>query len=246
MAEGRGCRGGSGDEGEMKKVALMRKIVERQDPCAKEVDDLTLRRFLRARDLDINKATNFFLKHLKWKREAIPKGFISESEIQNETTQRKMFSQGIDKNGRPIGVVLGCRHNPSNRDLDEFKRFVVYIIEKLCSRMQGNQEKFAIIADLQGWGYSNCDIRAYLASLDILQNNYPERLGKLLFVHVPYLFMKAWKIIYPFIDNNTKCKIVFVEDKNMKAKLLEEIDGDQLPEKYGGSLKLVPIEESLP
>ncbi|KAJ0981592.1 hypothetical protein J5N97_009847 [Dioscorea zingiberensis] len=31
------------------------------------------------------------------------------------------------------------------------------------------KEKFTIIADLQGWGYSNCDIRGYLAGLDILQ-----------------------------------------------------------------------------
>lgn len=26
-------------------------------------------------------------------------------------------------------------------------------------------------------------------------------------VHVPSMFMKAWKIIYPFIDDNTKQKV---------------------------------------
>lgn len=30
-------------------------------------------------------------------------------------------------------------------------------------------EKFTIIGDREGWGYSHCDIRAYLASLTILQ-----------------------------------------------------------------------------
>lgn len=222
----------------------MRKIVERKDSGAKDVDDSTIKRFLNARDLDVDKAANFLLKHLAWKREAIPNGFISESEVQKEIAQEKMFSQGFDKKGRPIGVVLGCKHDAGGRDLNEFKRFVVYIIDKLCSRMQRNQEKFTIIADLQGWGYSNCDIRAYIAALDILQNNYPERLGKLLIVHVPYLFMKAWKAIYPFIDNTTKSKIVFIENKSMTEILLEDIDESQLPEKYGGRLKLVPIEES--
>ncbi|KAF5207201.1 Patellin-5, partial [Thalictrum thalictroides] len=67
------------------------------------------------------------------------------------------------------------------------------------SREDVFKEKFTAIADVQGWGYSNCDIRAYL-------DCYPERLGKLFLVHVPYIFMTAWKIIYPFVDNNTKNK----------------------------------------
>lgn len=38
----------------------------------------------------------------------------------------------------------------------------------ICS-MPGGQEKFVGIVDLQGWGYSNCDIRGYIAALDIMQ-----------------------------------------------------------------------------
>lgn len=40
------------------------------------------------------------------------------------------------------------------------------------------------------------------------QDCYPERLGKLFIVHVPYLFMTAWKVVYPFIDNKTKKKVL--------------------------------------
>lgn len=39
------------------------------------------------------------------------------------------------------------------------------------------------------------------------QNCYPERLGKVFLIHVPSIFMKVWKIIYPFIDKNTKQKV---------------------------------------
>lgn len=35
--------------------------------------------------------------------------------------------------------------------------------------MPRGEEKFTAIGDLQGWGYSNCDIRGYLAALSILQ-----------------------------------------------------------------------------
>ena len=79
-----------------------------------------LRRFLRARNQDIEKASSFFLKYLQWKRETVPNGFISESEIQNELAQKKAFIQGYDKFGRPIGVFIGNKHYKI--DLNEFKR----------------------------------------------------------------------------------------------------------------------------
>ena len=35
--------------------------------------------------------------------------------------------------------------------------------------MVDGQEKFVCIADLEGWGYSNSDMRGYQAALSILQ-----------------------------------------------------------------------------
>ncbi|EHA8586217.1 phosphatidylinositol transfer protein 3 [Cocos nucifera] len=204
--QGYGDLSGS-DDNERKKVDLLRSLVKRQDSAAKEVDNLMLRRFLRARDLDIEKASSMFLKYLKWRREAVPNGFISEAEIQNELIQKKIFMQGFDKMGQPILVSLAARHYHSKRDMDEFKRFMVYVLDNLCARVPSSHEKFIAIVDLQGWGYSNCDVRAYIAALEIMQ-------------------------------------FIFVEDKNLKATLLEDIDESQLPEIYGGKLPLVSIEDS--
>lgn len=50
----------------------------------------------------------------------MPNGHINTSEIQNHINQNKVFVQGVDKQGHPIGVVLGCRHKQTS--LDEFKR----------------------------------------------------------------------------------------------------------------------------
>ncbi|XP_010474770.1 PREDICTED: random slug protein 5-like [Camelina sativa] len=232
------------DEIERSKVGIMRALCDRQDPATKEVDDLMIRRFLRARDLDIEKASTLFLKYLTWKRSMLPKGHIPESEIANDLSHKKVCMQGHDKLGRPIVVAIGNRHNPSKGNPEEFKRFVVYTLEKICARMPRGKEKFVTIGDLQGWGYSNCDIRGYLAALSTLQDCYPERLGKLYIVHAPYIFMTAWKVIYPFIDANTKKKIVFVENKKLTPTLLEDIDENQLPDIYGGKLPLVPIQET--
>ncbi|KAL5731607.1 hypothetical protein ACHQM5_004318 [Ranunculus cassubicifolius] len=235
----------NGDE----KVELMRSFLQRQDPALliQEVDDATLRRFLRARDLDIKKASTMFLAYLRWRESLDLKGgSISVSHLSNELAQKKMFLQGYDKHSRPIGVVFGKRHFPNKGEggLDEFKRFVVYILDKMCARIPIGQEKFTIIADVEGWGYSNCDIWAYKGALSILQDYYPERLGKLFLLHVPYVFMAVWKVVSPFIDCNTRKKIVFVDNMRLTSTLLEDIDENQLPDIYGGKLPLVPIEVS--
>ncbi|XAR48250.1 hypothetical protein NMG60_11031005 [Bertholletia excelsa] len=231
------------DEVERSKIGILRVVVEREDPSAKELDDFMIRRFLRARDLDIEKASVMLLKYLKWRQEFVPNGSISPSEIPNELAQKKLFMQGVDKTGRPIVVGFGGKHYPSKGSLEEFKRYVVFSLDKICARMPRGQEKFICIGDLEGWGYTNSDIRGYVASLSILQDCYPERLGKLFVVHVPYLFMTAWKAVYPFIDKKTKKKIIFVEDKKLTSTLLADIDESQLPEIYGGKLSLVPIQD---
>ncbi|XP_020233525.1 sec14 cytosolic factor [Cajanus cajan] len=229
---------------ELTKISLLRPILQPLHPSSKDEDDLTLRRFLRARELDVEKASAMFLKYLKWRHSFVPNGSISISDIPNELAQDKVFVQGHDKTGRPIFIVFGRKHFQNKDGLDEFKRFVVYVLDKLCASMPPGQEKFVGIAELKGWGYSNSDVRGYVSALSILQDYYPERLGKLFIVNAPYIFMKVWQIVYPFIDNKTKKKIVFVEKNKVKSTLLEEIDHSQLPEIYGGQLSLVPIQDS--
>lgn len=54
------------------------------------------------------------------------------------------------------------------------------------------------------------------------QDCYPERLGKLYLVHVPYVFMTAWKMVYPFIDNKTKkkVKVLLYQEKQGRLHIL--------------------------
>ena len=112
---------GRGAKGHPKKIPKLNKA---SGLCIQVVDDLMLRRFLRARDLDVEKAAKMFMKYLDWKRTFLPKGFVSEAEIQYDISHNKLFVGGIDKKGRPIMVVFGGRHfqNPKPGGVDEFKR----------------------------------------------------------------------------------------------------------------------------
>ncbi|GFQ01312.1 cral-trio domain-containing protein c589.09 mitochondrial [Phtheirospermum japonicum] len=215
---------------EQKKLSLLRAILEKKDPSCKDLEDPILRRFLGICDLDVEKACLKVTKYLGWRRKLVPKGFISESEVANQIAQNKAFMQGRDKQGRPIAVLLFSRHFPSKGGLDELNRSI-----------PDGQDTFTIIGDFQGYGYSNKDFRGSLATINILQDYYPERLGKVYNIHVPYIYMTFWKTISPFIKKNARKKIVFVDNKKLHETLLEDIDESQLPEIYGGKLPLVPI-----
>ncbi|ONM11201.1 Sec14p-like phosphatidylinositol transfer family protein [Zea mays] len=110
-----------------------------------------------------------FLKFLKWRREAAPGGSVPEEQVRRELSQDKLCMGGGDRAGRPILVAFAARHFSVGRDMAEFKSFVVYFFDKICARIPRGQEKFLCIVDLKGWGYSNCDVRAYIAAIEILQ-----------------------------------------------------------------------------
>ncbi|KAG6781339.1 hypothetical protein POTOM_014236 [Populus tomentosa] len=217
----------------------MRAFVEREDPSVKEVDDFMIRRFLRARELDIEKASTLFQKYLSWRRSFIPNGFIAPSEIPNELAQNKFFMQGADKQNRPVVVVFGAKHKPYKGSFEEFKRFVVYTLERICAIMPAGEEKFVSIADLEGWGYSNSDIRGYLAALSILQN-FGFRLQAM---YVGWQSLSVYCLPESISFPLNFLQIIFVENKKLKSTLLEDIDESQLPDVYGGKLSLVPIQD---
>ena len=51
----------------------------------------------------------------------MPEGFIRASDVHNELKKEKIFLQGVDKRGCPVGVIVANRHYGSDRDLEEFK-----------------------------------------------------------------------------------------------------------------------------
>ncbi|KAK0602467.1 hypothetical protein LWI29_033661 [Acer saccharum] len=80
------------------------------------------------------KASTLFLKYLSWKQSFVPNGYISPSEITNQFEDNKVCMKGLDKKGRPIVVAFGGRHNPSKGSLEDFNRFVVFTLDKVCAK----------------------------------------------------------------------------------------------------------------
>lgn len=59
----------------------------------------------------------------------------------------------------------------------------------------------------------------------IMQDNYPENLGKMMVVNSPWAFTGVWAIVKNFVDEKTREKINIVGG-GYKEKLLELVDAD--------------------
>lgn len=72
-------------------------------------------------------------------------------------------------------------------------------------------------------------------SISILQNHYPERLGWAILSRPPCIFSFLWRAINPFLDQDTRDKVVMVKSGTDVVKSLKGvIDASAIDETQGG------------
>jgi len=158
---------------------------ERNAPTAPITDDermwLTrecLLRYLRATKWNVAQAEQRLQGTLIWRREygmqKLTPDYIS---IENETGKQVIL--GFDIHGRPCLYLI-----PSNQNTEKTERQVqhlVFMLERLIDLMGPGQETLALIVDFNSTkSGQNASISQAKETLNILQNHYPERLGRAL------------------------------------------------------------------
>ncbi|KAF8820780.1 hypothetical protein IE077_002823 [Cardiosporidium cionae] len=229
-------------------------IQESDDFCTMCKNDLTLLRFLRARNFDLGKATFMLQESLKWRK---------EFDVEHITTVEQFpFSQelaqyyprgfhGIDKCGRPIyidcigklqldkALQVAERSTLLRRYAQEYE-FLSQIILPACSiQAKRTIEQTFTIVDLRGLTFSmfNMTTKRYISDMaGMSQNNYPEILGEMCFIGVSRFFRIIWAFLKNLLDARTESKITLLccNDK-WREYLLERIDAHQLPLFLGGT-----------
>ncbi|GAQ78403.1 hypothetical protein KFL_000120490 [Klebsormidium nitens] len=231
-------------ETEKKTLSQMRAAVIEQGALEEDFDNPSLVRFLKARDWNVKKASKLFMNHLNWRQEFVPHGYIRDEDIPNELAAEKLYLQGFDKLGRPLSLTMVRKHDAAKRNLEEFQRLLVYGSDKAIARMPPGVEQFVGLLDLTGIGYKNMDTGALRFLFDFLQGFYPERLGFLIMLNAPSAFGMVWKVVSPFIHQKTRDKLVFCNHKTLVDKVVPKyFELDQVPVEYGGTGKLVRIQD---
>ncbi|CAM9478645.1 unnamed protein product [Laminaria digitata] len=207
------------------------------------LDDACLARYLRARSGDVAKAAAMLSATLEWRREfGLPQVLKDEvNVIAKENSTGKVYVSGFDRQGRPVLVMRPREEN--TQDHDGNIKHIVYQMERaraILQRLSGGYGKVCIMIDYVGFSVRNASpMKTNMKTLRILQNHYPETLGVAYFVSPPFVFRSFWKVIYPFIDGDTKDKFCFVpgnaKGDAAQKEFSKNFDLDQLEEAFGGT-----------
>ncbi|KAJ3362896.1 hypothetical protein HDU91_003205 [Kappamyces sp. JEL0680] len=189
------------------------------------------RRYLVAHKWNPTIALEKLLATLEWRRTYKPES-ISIEDVWEEAQEKIIYTNGKDKEGRPIMVFKkrGTLHDPAMQ-----LRLFVFMLEEAIRRMDHGIYQFVLILDMQELASANSPpLPSTLELLRTLSGHYPERMKIAFFTHQPFVFTVLYNLVYPFLDQRQRNKLNFLGSSNF-VKLQDWIDDDQLERKYGGT-----------
>lgn len=140
-----------------------------------------LLRYLRATKWNVNDAVDRLQQTLIWRRE-YGAGRLTGDYISVENETGKQVILGFDIHGRPCLYLL-----PSNQNTEKSDRQIehlVFMLERVIDLMGPDQETLALLVNFNDTkSGQNATIGQAKQTLHILQNHYPERLGRALVIN---------------------------------------------------------------
>lgn len=186
-----------------------------------------LLRYLRAAKWAVPTATTRLQATLTWRREYGVDSHTAEY-ISEENETGKQVILGYDTAGRPCLYL-----NPHKQNTKEPKKqlhHLVFMLERCIDLMAPGVETLALLVNFKDSRRGqNASVSQGREVLSILQNHYPERLGRALVIEVPWLIWGFFKAISPFIDPLTREKLKFDEDLRLLVppeQLIKHFKGD--------------------
>ncbi|KAJ4957150.1 hypothetical protein NE237_013933 [Protea cynaroides] len=241
------------DAEEEKAVNAFRLVLLEKDLLPALVDDYhTMRRFLKARKFDLEKAVHMWAEMLKWRKEyevdAIVRDFVYD-EFEEVQRYYPHGYHGVDKEGRPVYIERLGKVDPAKlMDVTTVDRFLKYHVQGFeknfsekfpaCSiAAKRHIDSSTTVLDVQGVNWMSFSKVAHdlvMRMQKIDGDNYPETLHLMFIVNAGSGFKLLWNTVKSFLDPRTTSKIHVLGNK-YQNKLLENIDRSQLPDFLGGS-----------
>ncbi|KAL3132182.1 hypothetical protein ABBQ32_008786 [Trebouxia sp. C0010 RCD-2024] len=246
---------------EEKRLADLRALLDKEGVLRPQFDMYMQRRFLRARNHDVQKAKAMFMAHVQWRKE-FGADTLDEFVFHERDAIISLYPQGYhktDKMGRPIYIQhLGqvnikkiyevtTEERMLKFHVQEYERCIQYIMPA-CSKVSGRhiEQTFAIL-DVKGVGIKQVSsVKQMLGKITSLDsNNYPEMLGKTCIINAPSGFGMIFGMVKPFLDVRTRAKVE-VCPKDFLPSLLKYIDPENLPRYLGGTSDATLIDDAGP
>lgn len=222
------------------KVAELRAaIVNLSGRRSKYCTDACLRRYLEARNWNVDKAKKMLEETLKWRSTYKPEE-IRWAEVAHEGETGKVSRANFhDRLGRPVLIMRPGMQNTASPENNI--RHLVYLLENAVLNLSEGQEQMSWLIDFTGFSLgTNIPIKTARDIIHILQNHYPERLAIAFLYNPPRIFQAFWKAVKYFLDPKTAQKVKFVYPNNKDSvELMKSLfDIDNLPSEFGGKATL--------
>jgi len=212
-------------------------------------DDTTYIKFLIGRDWVVDDAFQMYSNYIEWRVQEKVFLYPEEKPPQFQLTSRLFTGviHGVAKGGHPLWIDdMGHVKIQVVERLISKETFVknhIWHQENILKRCRDQSKKLGktitnmvALVDLAGMNMSHMAALPWFGALANVDNNYyPEIIEKVFVLNAPYIFPMLWKIAKGMINPQTREKIEFLNADEMQERLLEFVDADQLPEKFGGT-----------
>ncbi|CAG7734303.1 unnamed protein product [Allacma fusca] len=229
----------------------VRDLICGMDPFASH--DLNLVCWLRARDLNVDKAEEMFRKSMKWRLNNNIDRLADDIIVSDYLVEKVPLRVGsVDREGTMvICVPFGSWDLKGLIEEGYRERIFFHIFKLLEIYFQHQQEedfaqtnmhtRCSIIFDLDQWSMKQvCSQHVVTWAMDFFKQfdaYYPERLKLGYGVNIPKIFEIFWPLVNPFLSKNTlaKARVLGGGPDKWRTKLRETIDPYELPSELGGS-----------
>mmetsp|Transcript_19233 Transcript_19233/g.19228 ORF Transcript_19233/g.19228 Transcript_19233/m.19228 type:complete len:168 (+) Transcript_19233:297-800(+) len=147
-----------------------------------------------------------------------------------------MYLLGRDRKFHPIMIISVRKMLDCNIDLNLSLRLNYFLLTWALEHMMvpGKVETWTIIMDLADVSATQLPIMMLKNMLKKLSINFMCRLEKSFVINLPSTLNAIYKLLKPFIDSDTKKKIIIQKD-GWEPLLRGDINEDVLEVKYGGT-----------
>jgi len=217
--------------------------------------DYQLYRFLKARELNVRRATDMLLNALHYRRQLGVDDLLAQSACPFKDFQRIFWTDRwhyTDKHGNPL--VLNYLGGSLLHSLQHYYPAVMAYITEPYDMEHGLQLQehssqqlgrritmFSVILDTKGATLAHRELLHYLEPVLWTDDHiFPENMYQLIIGNAPSVVSVLWQIVQVFIDKQTRAKFVFLpagrddEVKRLIGAKETPVDWSGLCDKCGG------------